>query len=336
MTSSMSALVFRAPGLMEIEQRPRPSPGAGEVLVEVGAVGICGSELTSFTGASTRRPPGRVFGHEVAGVVKGVGPGVAEELLGAAVAVNPLHACGRCRQCLAGRSNACPHRTLLGMQVDGGFAEEVAVAASLISPLGALDDVAGSLVEPIANAVHVAGLLPSVLGRHVAVLGAGAIGLSVVSVLRLAGASKITVVDPVEARRREAVLTGADVTLAPDELGGEGLVADHVVDAAGATSSRNAAIEICDSGGTIVLLGLHTAVSEMPINAAVAKELRLQCSYAYTAMDFDASLTMLQAGAIPYQSWISERPLADGHAAFETLVERPHEATKIILRPARG
>jgi threonine dehydrogenase-like Zn-dependent dehydrogenase len=68
----------------------------------------------------------------------------------------------------------------------------------------------------------------------------------------------------------------------------------------------------------------------------VAKELRLQCSYAYTAMDFDAALSMLKAGAIPYQPWISERPLEDGHAAFETLVERPHEATKIILRPARA
>jgi 2-desacetyl-2-hydroxyethyl bacteriochlorophyllide A dehydrogenase len=222
------------------------------------------------------------------------------------------------------------------MQVDGGFAEEVAVPASLIAPLGALDDVAGSLVEPVANAVHVAELLPGVLGRHVAVLGAGPIGLSVIAVLCVAGAGRITVIDPVEARRREASITGADASIGPAGSDVEGLMVDHVIDAAGVTSSRNSAIDICEPGGTIVLLGLHTAVSEMPINAAVAKELRLQCSYAYTPVDFHAALTMLQAGAIPYRSWITERPLEEGQAAFKTLVERPGEATKIILRPTPG
>jgi L-iditol 2-dehydrogenase len=331
MASTMSALVFRGPGLMEVEQRPRPSLSDDEVLVQVRAVGICGSELTSFTGDSTRRPPGRVFGHEIAGVVRAVGAEVSEALLGEEVAVNPLVPCGRCSQCRAGRSNACPHRRLLGMQVDGGFAEEVAVPASSLSPLGVLDDIAGSLVEPVANAVHVAELLPGVLGRHVAVLGAGPIGLSVVAVLRVAGAGRITVIDPVEARRGEASITGADATIAPADV--EGLIVDHVVDAAGVTSSRNSAIDICASGGTIVLLGLHTAVSEMPINAAIAKELRLQCSYAYSPVDFQSALTMLQAGAIPYRSWITELPLDEGQAAFKTLVERPEEATKIILRP---
>ncbi len=328
----MSALVFHGPGEMGVEARRRPVPSQGEVLVDVGAVGICGSELTSFTGDSTRRPPGRVFGHEVAGVITAVGAEVPETLIGERVAVNPLVACGRCRQCLAGRANACPNRTLLGMQIDGGFAEQVAVPASSVCPLGPLDDIAGSLVEPIANAVHVADLVSPVVGRHIAVFGAGAIGLSVVAVLRVAGASRITVIDPVAERRREASTTGADLTLAPSDTL-DGPVVDHVVDAAGVTASRNAAIDLCESGGTIVLLGLHTAVSDLAVNAAIAKELRLQCSYAYTPTDFSAALALLQAGRIPYASWISERPLEDGQEAFKTLVERPNQATKIILRP---
>lgn len=331
--NAMTALVFEGPGRMAVGQRPRPETRPAEVLVAVTAAGICGSELTSFTGHSTRRPPGRVFGHEIAGEVLQVGDGVTGELAGVRVAVNPLITCGRCHQCVAGRTNACPNRILLGMQVDGGFAEEVAVPHTAVSPLGGLDDVAGTLVEPIANAVHVVELLPAATGRHVAVLGAGAIGLSVVAMLRVAGASTITVVDPVTARRDVALATGADAVLSPDDPSVAEIVADHVVDAAGVTSSRNSAIELCDAGGTVVLLGLHSATSELAVNAAIAKELTLQCSYAYTAHNFQTALSLLERDAIRYESWISERPLEEGHAAFESLVERPDEVTKVILRP---
>ncbi|HSZ03898.1 MAG TPA: alcohol dehydrogenase catalytic domain-containing protein [Solirubrobacteraceae bacterium] len=331
--SNMQALVFKGTGEMAAESRPCPEPRADEVLVRVAAAGICGSELTSFTGHSTRRPPGRIFGHELAGVVEALGSAAPKELLGERVAVNPLHPCGRCEQCRSGRSNVCPERVLLGMQVDGGFAELVAVPYTGLTALGSLDELAGAMAEPIANAVHVAALLPATLGRHVAVLGAGAIGLSVVAVLRVAGAARITAVDPVRARRQAALASGAHAALAPDDGGLEGMLFDHVVDAAGTSGSRGTAIERCDAGGCVVLLGLHSAVSELAVNAAVAKELRLQCSYAYTQADFDAALELLRAGAVPYGHWITERPLDDGQAAFQTLVERPDEATKIVLRP---
>jgi 2-desacetyl-2-hydroxyethyl bacteriochlorophyllide A dehydrogenase len=330
--SEMTALVFEGPGKMAIGARPRPTAAAGQVVVRVTAAGICGSELTSFTGDSKRRAPGRVFGHELAGTVLAAGPGVGDETIGREVTINPLFPCGHCRQCVSGRSNACPTRTLLGMQVDGGFAEEVAVPLSALRDRGELDDVAGSLVEPLANAVHVLELLPAATGRHIAVLGAGAIGLSVISVLRVAGASRITVVDPVDSRRKIALETGADEALSPDDAAGA-LVADHVVDAAGTTSSRRFGIECCDAGGCLVLLGLHTAESELPINAAVARELRLQCSYAYTQADFDSALELLQGGRVRYEPWITVRPLDEGHEAFVALVERPNEVTKIILRP---
>lgn len=332
----MQALVFQGTGQMAVERRPYPEPGPQEALVRVSAAGICGSELTSFTGHSTRRAPGRVFGHELAGEVVAVGSAAPSSLVGERVTINPLQPCGHCRHCARGRSNVCPERVLLGMQIDGGFAELVAVPHSSVSALGALDDVAGALVEPLANAVHVAGLLGDTLGRHVAVLGAGAIGLSVVAVLRVAGASRITVIDPVAARRDAALQSGADRALAPDDENLEGLLFDHLVDAAGTDGARNSAIEHCDAGGCVVLLGLHTATSELAVNAAVAKELRLQCSYAYTQDDFDAALELLRADAIHYQHWITELPLQDGQEAFRTLVERPEQATKIVLRPPRA
>jgi 2-desacetyl-2-hydroxyethyl bacteriochlorophyllide A dehydrogenase len=332
--TEMTALVFEGPGRMTVGERPRPELRAGHVAVDVTAAGICGSELTSFTGHSTRRAPGRVFGHEIAGTITKVGSGAPTEVAGQPVAVNPLIPCGQCSQCVAGRTNACPNRILLGMQVDGGFAEEVVVPYSAVRPLDELDDVAGTLVEPIANAVHVLELLPAATGRHIAVVGAGAIGLSVVSVLRVAGAATITVIDPVEPRRHIAQATGADAALSPEDPAVAELTADHVVDAVGVTGSRNSAIELCDAGGMVVLLGLHSATSELSVNAAIAKELTLQCSYAYTAHDFDTALELLKRKLIRYESWISERPLAEGQAAFESLVERPDEVTKVILRPA--
>lgn len=329
----MRALVFKGTGHMAVESRPYPEPRDDEVLVRVSAAGICGSELTSFTGHSTRRAPGRIFGHELAGVIVTCGSNADPELLGQRVAVNPLHPCGHCPQCRGGRSNVCPERVLLGMQVDGGLAELVAVPQAGVTPLGSLDDVAGAMAEPLANAVHVAALLPSTLGRRVAVLGAGAIGLSVVAVLRVAGAANITIIDPVASRRDAGLDSGADSALAPDDPSLRDALFDHVIDAAGTTSSRNSAIERCDAGGCVVLLGLHAATSELSVNAAVAKELRLQCSYAYTQADFDSALELLRADLVPYRHWITVRPLDDGQAAFETLVERPEEATKIVLRP---
>jgi threonine dehydrogenase-like Zn-dependent dehydrogenase len=222
---------------------------------------------------------------------------------------------------------------LLGLHRDGGFAEEVAVPAGAVRPRGGLDDVGGSLVEPVANAVHVVGLLPSVLGREILVFGAGAIGLCVISVLAVAGAGRIHAVDPVPRRREQARAAGAELAFAPDDEALAGSSPDHVIDAVGVTSSRRDAIARCAPGGCVALLGMHSADSELALNAAIGKELRLQCSYAYTERDFETALGLLQSGAIAYRPWITELDLDRGQAAFEALVDRPAEVTKIVLRP---
>jgi threonine dehydrogenase-like Zn-dependent dehydrogenase len=248
------------------------------------------------------------------------------------VAVNPLRSCGNCEQCVSGRPNVCPRRILLGLHVDGGFAEEVAVSVGYVRRLDGLDELAGALAEPLANAVHAVGLLPFAVGRRVAVFGAGAIGLCVIRVLRIAGAASVIAIDPVESRRRLALGAGANEALTPADAEHAGLLFDTAIDAAGLEASRRAVVDRCPPGATVVLLGMHHAESELPINLAISKELRLQCSYAYTPRDFDAALGLLRADALPYGDWITEYPLADGQRAFETLVERPESATKIVFR----
>lgn len=339
MSSEMSALVFEGPRRLTLKRRPRPAPGPGEVLVAVTVAGVCGSELTSFTGASSRRAPGRVFGHEFAGTVIGEGAGVSPQWVGKAVAVNPLRSCGRCLACRRGQTNACPDRVLLGLHVDGGFAEEVVVPAAAVRELDGIDELAGALAEPLANGVHATRLLSHRDGDAV-VLGAGGIGQSVIAALRHAGAGRIVAIDPGPARREVAAFTGADQALAPEEA--EGLSPpDHVIDAVGTTTSRRDAISRCAPGGCVVLLGMHATESELPINDAIAKELTLSCSYAYTDEDFEAALLLLRSGAVPYPRWITEFSLSAGQAAFEALVEHPGQVTKAILRcdgrePARA
>jgi 2-desacetyl-2-hydroxyethyl bacteriochlorophyllide A dehydrogenase len=329
MMTGMRALVFDGPRTMSIAERPDPDAAPGEVVVGVVHAGICGSELGSFTGDSTRRPPGRVFGHELAGTIVAVGAGVAVDRVGEPVAVNPLTWCGDCPACRAGRPNICAARTLLGMQRDGGFAGRVAVPAAAARPLAGLDTVGGAFAEPVANAVHVAGLIDGARRGAALVIGAGAIGLCVTAVLRAGGAGHLVVTDPVAPRRALAIAAGADEAVEPAAITGP---FDAVVDAAGTDAARALALRVGAPGATVVLLGLHSAVSPLAINEAILRELRLQTSYAFRPAEYDDALALLRTGAIPYREWTTERPLDDGEAAFATLADRPAEATKIVLR----
>ncbi|GAA1996615.1 zinc-dependent alcohol dehydrogenase [Catenulispora subtropica] len=140
----MRALVFTGPGQMELRDEPLPEPGADEVLVTVEASGICGSELHGFRSVGMRKPP-LIMGHEFAGRTPD----------DTRVVVNPLHTCGRCPACRAGRTPVCRNRQLLGVHRAGGFAEQVAVPAGSLHALpDGLDWTAAALIEPLANAVH--------------------------------------------------------------------------------------------------------------------------------------------------------------------------------------
>lgn len=204
----MKALVYDGPRSMSIRERAIPTVEPGDALVRIEAAGVCGSELASFTGHSTRRAPGRVFGHELAGKVEAVGAPGDAPLVGDRVAINPLLSCGHCASCLGGRHNICLRGRLLGREIDGGFAEYVVVPVTALAANHDLDAEHLTLVEPLANAVHVVRLLGTVAGRSIAVLGSGAIGLCVITALVAAGADPVIAVDTVE-RRRDIALTAA-------------------------------------------------------------------------------------------------------------------------------
>jgi len=198
----MKALLLTAPGRLELTDLDLPVVGPGEVRVRVAACGICGSDVHGYTGATGRRIPPLVMGHEAAGTVDAVGEGVDDLAPGTRVVLDSTVFCGRCDQCLAGAENLCTYREMLGVSCGsyrrhGCFAEYAVVPARGVYPIpDALDFVAASLLEPLTIALHAVNLGGAgSQTRSAVVVGCGMIGLSLIAALRARGVSQIAAID---------------------------------------------------------------------------------------------------------------------------------------------
>jgi (R,R)-butanediol dehydrogenase / meso-butanediol dehydrogenase / diacetyl reductase len=311
------------------------------VVVRLEAVGICGSEIEGYLGRMGNRTPPLVMGHEFAGTVTEVGEGVDEDLIGREVAVNPLSSDGTCRLCRAGYTNLCPNRRLVGIHSPGGFAEYALAPAQNVYPLPeGVEARAGALAEPLANGVHAVRLgLAGGFVEHAVVVGAGTIGLMCLQAAVLEGIPEVSVVEPHEARREQALELGARAAYASGEeareaLEGptEGLGADLVVDAVGAEVTRRMAVEVLlRPGGRAVFVGLHDDATTLGFHDIVRGQLDLQGSYAFTADDYEQALEWLVAGSAGIGELPPVLPLEEGPGAFAELVRGPSEQIKVFL-----
>jgi (R,R)-butanediol dehydrogenase / meso-butanediol dehydrogenase / diacetyl reductase len=337
----MKAIVWNGPEEMAVEEVPEPAVEPGTVVVRPEAVGICGSEIEGYLGRMGNRTPPLVMGHEFAGTVTEVGEGVDEDLLGREVAVNPLSSDGTCRLCRAGYTNLCPNRRLVGIHSPGGFAEYALAPAQNVYPLPeGVEARAGALAEPLANGVHAIKLgLAGHFVEHAVVVGAGTIGLMCLQAAVLEGIPEVSVVEPHEARREQALELGARAAYASGEeareaLEGptEGLGADLVVDAVGAEVTRRMAVEVLmRPGGRAVFVGLHDDATTLGFHDIVRGQLDLQGSYAFTADDYEQALEWLVAGSAGIGELPPVLPLEEGPGAFAELVRGPSEQIKVFL-----
>ncbi|MGH7324318.1 MAG: zinc-dependent alcohol dehydrogenase [Candidatus Rokuibacteriota bacterium] len=339
----MKALVYPTWDTLEIRQVPAPTPGPGEVVLRVAAVGICGSELEAVASRSPRRTPPLVMGHEFCGEVAEVGAGVREAKAGDRVVASSIIPCGRCADCRSGATHLCPDRQVFGMNRPGAFAERVAVPASILLPLpervGPLE---GALVEPLANAVHVWSLVTQRFPEVVVVIGCGAIGLFALQVARAGGALTLIAVDTNEARLGMAHAVGAEPVLNPmrqDVLAEvreftRGRGADVVVDAVGAAATRRVAVELARRGGETVWIGLHGDATEIGGRDVVLGERRISGSYAVTARDLETAIGLLAHGRIEIAPWVRPFPLEEGARVFRQLLTAPPaDYAKAVLLP---
>jgi threonine dehydrogenase-like Zn-dependent dehydrogenase len=324
----MKALVWLGPERIEVQDVAPPRPRADEVVVKTEAAGICGSEIEGYLGRMGNRVPPLVMGHEYAGHVIELGEGADSRWRGLRVAVNPIVGCGRCAHCLAGDRNLCPDRHLIGIGAPGGFAEASAVPERCLFEMpGDMDARNGALVEPLANGVHTirqAGGNPA----RVVVIGAGTIGLGCMQAALLHGAEIVTVVERHPKRREHALELGAHEAF--EELSEVKPGVDLVVDAAGSSATRQAAIDLLGPAGTASFVGLHEDETSLPWHRVIRANIRVQGSFGYSDADFQQALDWLAEGkaAIPLSA---VRPLDEGPAAFGTLARGPIDDIKVFL-----
>lgn len=327
----MKALVYEGVRTVSLREVDVPEPKAGEHLIRVEAVGICGSDMHAYLGHDERRPAPLILGHEAAGTVVG---GAWD---GKRVTVNPLVTCGNCDACRSGQDNLCVTRQIISMPPrEGAFAQYVTMPErNLVEIPNQIDVRKAALVEPVAcgwHATKVAERSVTISGSTALVFGGGAIGLGAALSLVARGAASVRIVEPSEQRRmflRER--TGLDV-IHPDELGGKELF-DLVVDGVGYSGTREAASLHARPGGVIVHIGLGESFGGLDIRRLTLQEITFVGTYTYTAHDFRETAEALFSGALGPIDWISTRSLSEGAAAFAELLEGRCEAPKIVLEP---
>jgi threonine dehydrogenase-like Zn-dependent dehydrogenase len=335
----MRAAVFEGEGRLTVRDWPDPTPAADEVLIEVEACGICGSDVQIIN-----VPPGHpstppvVIGHELVGRVRALGPGIGADgpRVGDRVVVDPDPKCGACDSCRAGRPSSCERILALGVHRDGALARFVTAPANCAYPIGAdVPAELAALVEPLACVVNGTNLAAVRPGETVAVFGAGAIGCLFIAVFRASGAGRIVAVEPSRARAPIARAVGADDVVTPaewDERRGELLPrgAAVVVDAVGSVLPD--AIAAAAMAGRVVLFGMNgnarPAVHQVEI---VEKGLSLVGSY-ISNFTFPAAIRLIESGRLNVAPMISAilplEEIADGVARL-----RSGEAVKVVLRP---
>lgn len=339
----MRALLYPAFGELEYrDDLPEPQVGPGEVLIEVEACGICGSELGGFANRSPRRAPPIVMGHEFAGTVAGLGPGVDSLRAGQRVMVNALVHCGECDLCRRGATHLCRRRQVFGMHRAGAFAERVNVPAAVVYPLPEnVSMIQGAMVEPLGNGIHVVDLARGNSLETVLVCGAGTIGLMCFLAARAAGARRVALSDTNEGRLQVARDLGADLTINVREqdlqaailewTGGTGV--ELAVDAVGAESTRRDVIQAIRPGGDAVWIGLHHDEARINTFDVVLPEKRVIGSYAAADKDIRRAIQLFGEGKVPIDSWTQIFPLEEGAEVFLDMVYQRRPTIKAVLQP---
>ncbi|MGH3167382.1 MAG: alcohol dehydrogenase catalytic domain-containing protein, partial [Trebonia sp.] len=253
----MRAVIWEAPGQLAVTEAADPVPGHGELVVRVGACGICGTDLHIADGEFPPTPYPIIPGHEFAGRVVALGPGVpAGWREGERVAVDPSLFCGYCQACRGGRGNLCANWNAIGDTVNGAFAEYVAVpAANAYRIPDGVSDAQGALIEPLSCAVHGLRRIGPVIGEHVLLTGAGTMGLLLLQLLSKAGAATVSVVDRKSSRLQAAKALGA-VAVAEDVSALDRRVFGVAVDATGVPAAIEACFRSLDRGGRLLIFGV--------------------------------------------------------------------------------
>jgi len=328
---------MRALQLVEYQQfsivdLPSPSPQPDEVVIQVKACGICGSDIHGMDGSTGRRIPPIVMGHEASGVITEIGGSVTDYQVGDRVTFDSTIFCGDCEYCRRGEINLCENRRVMGVSCgdyrqNGAFAEYVAAPARILHRLpGGMSFTHAAMVEPVSIAYHAvrrSGIKP---GQSAAVFGVGMIGLLIVQVLRVFGASRIVAIDLDPAKVALAMTLGATHDTLEEPV-------DIALEAVGITPTVTASINAVVKGGTVVLVGNLSAKVEIPLQSVVTRELSVfgTCG---SQGEYPECLELIASGQINVDPLISTSiGLEDAAEYFQRLYKAEPGLMKVMVCP---
>jgi L-iditol 2-dehydrogenase len=347
MTKTMKALVLEEYNKLVYKDMPVPGISETEVLIEVKACGICGSDVHGMDGSSGRRHTPLIMGHEASGIIVARGEQVSSFSEGDRVTFDSTIYCGKCFYCRKGLINLCDNRRVLGVspkeyRQHGAFTQYVVVPEHILYRLpDGLSFEQAAMVEPVSIAFHAVNLTPISLNDSVVVIGAGMVGLFVVQALRAAGCGTIIAVDIEQSKLDTALKLGADHGLlagavdVPEAV--RGLTENHgaalAVEVVGNTAAVNTAISSLRKGGSLTIIGNLSPTVEFPLQEVVTRQISVNGSCS-SCGEYPACLDLIARGVINVDEMISKvAPLAEGADWFRRLYNQEKGLMKVILQP---
>jgi len=333
--------VMTQPGKIEFREIDQPQPQAGEVLIQVRRIGVCGSDIHVYHGKHPYTGYPVVQGHEVSGVVADVGPGVTGFQPGDKVVFMPQVTCGKCYPCKTGQYHICDHLKVMGFQTDGAGQEYFPVAAEKVLKLPenvSLDE--GAMVEPVSVAVHALRRFGSVLGAHVLVLGAGTIGSLVGQCARALGAAKVMITDISDYKVEMAKTCGIEKVVNPrkedlskaviDYMGER--KADVIFECVGVQDTITSAIDIARKGSTIVVVGVFGQKPVVDLGLVQDHELTLLGTLMYQKEDYLRAIELVSEGKLCLGPMITHRfPFRQYLEAYHTIEASGGNYIKVMI-----
>lgn len=331
-------VVVKADGI-EVAQVALPTPGAGEALLKMVVAGICGSDIHAARGRHPFLPLPYRPGHEVVGIVRGLGEDVSGLLMGSRVTVEPTLPCHDCKQCRAGRTNQCERLQFFGCGwSQGGMADYFTVPADRLHLVpDEFSDEQAALIEPLATPVHAVDLVGGVAGKTVAILGAGVIGLMLLRVADAEGAKRIVVSDPLPSKRELAMRLGAAAALDASDpqlvanLRNElGESADIVFDCVATQGTLDQAVELASRAGTVAVVGVPSRPLTIQLPAVQDQQIRVQGCATYVSSDIDKAIGLLGSGLLEVDDFITASlALEEASTAFD--LSATNDQLKVLI-----
>lgn len=335
----MEAAVWFGANDIRVEERQKPFPRKGEVLIKVREAGICGTDLMIYTGKFPRSRPPLTLGHEFAGEVVATGDIPSDLKSGDRVVVNPLISCGRCVSCKMGFPHVCVQLRLIGVDTDGSFAEFVRVSWEKVYRIPSdCSFETGALIEPIAVALHGVARSCCEVGDQVVVLGAGPIGLLLAMISKTAGASKVIVTEVLRYRLELAEKFGFDVIdssrldVLKEVLGKtNGTGADIVFEAAAVPQTASQLVSLVRPRGRIIIVGLYKQPPAIDLLTVNFKEEEIIGSRVYSERDFERAVHLAGSGRLHIEHLITHRLDLQNIKEGFRLLEHGKDVMKVML-----